>query len=517
MPRRSRQRLHVGALALAAAALGVLPSFGQSGSSSTPPATQDVTLRSQLGLGNPAGCLPLLGLAANASTDDLVARIKDLGQELGNELRAICGPSAVTSASALGGGLQSLQPVKTVTQFRLARSRIDQRRATKPPAPRAPGRSLNGGWVQFQSPVNPTANLGPRRGAGIFGEVEFITRDRADTSYESGYESDVTGVSLGADYALGGATIGGWYGRTKQDAAFTRFSAIYSGTDGPDSTAVLNDPGVLSKVCGGLSNGGTFEQTANQIGGFAGFGGAHGFVDAAYAWTRRDHEYARSVCAIETQGLVTFTGGVLRDTVHDPVDDIYAGVLSGLSTIDESSFSFRAGGDAGNGVVSAGPRAIFTLTRATTGAFVETGRNTVSNDITASPADALPVIKRTPGGPIGLELAFDEQSRTSVLLEAGGEVAVHAGPVSPFFSGYWRHEFNNDFPVVTAHMAQDLRATPAVLTFGYDAYDSDAFQYGFGANAAAGDRVVARVEFTKLVSDALFSGHRISVQARVRF
>jgi hypothetical protein len=205
----------------------------------------------------------------------------------------------------------------------------------------------------------------------------------------------------------------------------------------------INDPAVFTHVCGGLSTGGTFEQTANQFGGFAGFGGARGFVDGTFAWTRRDHDYARNVCTIETQGLVKFdpATGVLSDSVHNEVDDIYAGTLSGVSRIDETSFSVRAGGDAGNAVVSGGPRVILTWTHAKTGAYAETGRNTVANPITST-ASELPPFTRTLGGPIGTELAFDEQTRTSVLLEAGGEFAVHAGAVSPFVAGYWRHELS---------------------------------------------------------------------------
>ena len=91
-----------------------------------------------------------------------------------------------------------------------------------------------------------------------------------------------------------------------------------------------------------------------------------------------------------------------------------------------------------------------------------------------------------------------------------------AGAVSPFFAGYWRHEFNDDFPLVTARMAQDMRSTPFDLRFGFDAYDRDAFRFGFGANAVAGDRFVVRAEYSKLVSDAIFSGGTFSIQARVR-
>ena len=523
MTRRPGQLLDIVALVLAAIAAGALPTYGQS-TSSTPPPTQDDTLRTTIGLGNAAGCLPLLGIQSDDpdAFNKLVTVLQDPNSGLGNELSAICGPSAVVSSSALGGGMQSLQPVKTVTQFRLARSRIDQRLTSKPkptPPPK-PSNDVAASWIQFQQPVNPTAGLGPRSGAGVFGEFEFVNRNRADTIYESGYDSDVSSFSIGADYATsGGGVVGGWFGRASQDGTFTRFSPIFAttGSDSPQDAAVLNDPAVFTQVCGGLSTGGTFEQTANQFGGFAGFGGARGFVDGTFAWTRRDHDYARNVCTIETQGLVKFdpATGVLSDSVHDEVDDIYAGALSGVSRIDETSFSVRAGGDAGNAVVSGGPRVILTWTHAKTGAYVETGRNTVANPITST-ASELPPFTRTLGGPIGTELAFDEQTRTSVLLEAGGEFAVHVGAVSPFFAGYWRHEFNDDFPLVSARMAQDMRSTPFVLRFGFDAYDRDAFRFGFGANAVAGDRFVVRAEYGKLLSDAIFSGGTFSIQARVR-
>jgi Autotransporter beta-domain len=519
MTRCPGRLLHVGALTLAVLALGGRPSYGQSSTSATPPPTQDATLRFQLGLGNAVGCLPLLGIAStdpNAG-DKLLTVLRNPNNGLGNELRAICGPSAVISSSALGGGMQSLQPVKTVTQFRLARSRIDQRLAAKSkPAP--PRKDAAAAWIQSQ-PLNPTAGLGPRSGAGVFGEVEFAGRNRADTSYESGYESDVSSLSIGADYAgSGGGMVGGWFGRASQDGTFTRFSPVFAttGSENPQNAAVLNDPAVFTRVCGGLSTGGTLDQTANQFGGFAGYGSARGFVDGTFAWTHRDHEYARNVCTIETQGVVKYNSatGVLSDDAHAVVDDIYAGTLSGVSQIDETSFSFRGGADAGNAVVSGGPRVVFTVTRGTTGAYTETGRNTVANVVTYNSGDQ---ITRTLGGPIGTELAFDEQTRTSMLLEAGGEFAAHARSVSPFFAAYWRHEFNDAYPVVTARMAQDHRTTPTVLSFGFDAYDRDAFQFGFGANAVAGDRFVVRVEYTRLVKDAIFSGGTFSVQARARF
>jgi hypothetical protein len=164
--------------------------------------------------------------------------------------------------------------------------------------------------------------------------------------------------------------------------------------------------------------------------------------------------------------------------------------------------------------VTVSPRAVLTYTRATADAYTETGRSTVANDVV--PNEGL-TVERVLGGPIGFELAFDEQIRTSLLLEAGGEVAVHAGNVSPFFFGYWRQEFMDEFPLVTARFAQDLRDTPTLLEFGYDAWDPRAFRFGFGVNAFGGDRVAARLELSRLVADTLFSGQVVSIQARVRF
>ena len=158
---RPRPLLQLVTLVLATTALGVLPSYGQSTTSTTPPPTQDTTLRTTLGLGNAAGCLPLLRIQSNDpdAFDKVVTALQNPNSGLGNELRAICAPSAVASSSALGGGMQSLQAVKTVTQFRLARSRIDQRLTSKPKPtpPLKPSKDVAVGRIQVQGPVNPTA------------------------------------------------------------------------------------------------------------------------------------------------------------------------------------------------------------------------------------------------------------------------------------------------------------------------------------------------------------------------
>ena len=121
------------------------PAVGQSTTSPTPPPTQTEALTGTLGLGAASGCFTLVSRRHQRRVRCRNA-LALAGNAIGNELRAICSPSAVTSASSLGGGLQSLQPVKTVTQFRFARSRIDQRLTSKPKPPPKPNthRSASG-------------------------------------------------------------------------------------------------------------------------------------------------------------------------------------------------------------------------------------------------------------------------------------------------------------------------------------------------------------------------------------
>jgi septal ring-binding cell division protein DamX len=136
MTRASRTALHVGALTLALIALAVVPSYGQSSTSNTPPPTQDNTFASSSD--RQRGRMPSVARhrversqrerQAHQCAQESEQRP---GQRAARDLR----PSAVDLLVGAGGGMQSLQPVKTVTQFRLARSRIDQRLTTKKPTP----------------------------------------------------------------------------------------------------------------------------------------------------------------------------------------------------------------------------------------------------------------------------------------------------------------------------------------------------------------------------------------------
>jgi uncharacterized protein YhjY with autotransporter beta-barrel domain len=181
-------------------------------------------------------------------------------------------------------------------------------------------------------------------------------------------------------------------------------------------------------------------------------------------------------------------------------------------------FSFRTGTDLGANGWTVGPRVILTYARAKTDAFTESGRSTVATPVRPNSGN---VVQRTLGGPTGLELAFTEQTRYSMLLELGGELARRIGTpfgaVIPHGSAYWRHEFNDDRDLLTVRMAQDLRATPSQFVFGTDAPDADTAIIAAGASALFGARFAVRAELRQLVLDDLFDARALTVQARLRF
>jgi outer membrane autotransporter protein len=106
-------------------------------------------------------------------------------------------------------------------------------------------------------------------------------------------------------------------------------------------------------------------------------------------------------------------------------------------------------------------------------------------------------------------------------MEVGGEIgypiAFPSGSVTPFFSSYWRHEFEHDLQMVTARMAQDLRAQPVRFDYATDGADADSAVLAVGANAAIGDRIGLRGEVSTLRGDRFFTSTVASLQARVRF
>jgi hypothetical protein len=387
-----------------------LVGFGPSALAEPPPISLDLALGQVLALGNAFGCstpfgIPDFGFDQDAH-DAFIADLRDTGL-LGRELAAVCGSSAVASAAALGGSLGSLQTTKTVSQFRLARRRLDSR-LEQQDKKSGLGRAIR--LAALGEPVRPplTDTLGleaaPQSGPAVFGQVEYERRDRAVTDLEAGYEADIVSALIGIDYATpDGVVVGAWGGYRRTNAGYKALS-LFVGD--PDLSSTL-DTALAQDICR-IGPGGDFDDRGAQFGVFLGKRFGRGFADLAAQYSRRDYDYRRNVCAIETD---------VTDVSN--TDDIYAGTISGSTRLTEWSVSARAGYDLGNDRFLWGPRISITYLESKVRPFTETGRTSVTNTVegkalTRTTGNKILITPRARRAPRDLELAFEEQSRTSL-------------------------------------------------------------------------------------------------------
>ncbi len=501
---------------------------------SQPPSLDD-QLREQLALGDADGCVDLLHItqddidAAGSSQEAVDTELTNLAGvgQIGNELRAICGPSAVSSASSLGGALDSAQATKTVSQFKLARRRIDQR------LPRRDRRPTSASLMLMLQP-EPEREISryASEGYGVFGEIDYERRERDATRYEDGYKGHVNSGSLGFDYAWERGVAGVWGGYSSADADFRGGSAqAFTSFDGaPDAAfdSLLSDPAVLSGVCGGAVPGGDFDLEGSRFGAFVSWKFSDSvFMDFAASRSRMDYGYARDTCVIEAQGIDTlvYDGTVLfndnGDGIFDPnadnaVDDIYAGTVSGDTTVTDDALSVRAGFDKAVGAWSFGPRATLYYLRSKVDGYEETGRSTVANTVESNVGTE---VFRNLGGPLGLELAYDDRDEDATLLEVGGVVErlfeTGNSTLIAHASAYWRHQFDDSQRFTTARFVQDLRPTPTFFSFASNEIDADTALFSLGVTALFAQRAVVRLEVTHLAFDTLVDSTAVSLQFRV--
>ena len=508
------------------------------------PLSLDDQLRNQLALGDANGCLDLLRIT-QADIDDAegnqqqavyneLTRLAGLDQ-MDKELRAICGPSAVGSASSLGGALDSVQATKTVSQFKLARRRIDQR------LPRR-GRGPKSASLMLMLEAEPQREISryASEGYGVFGQIDYEWRERDATRFEDGYKGHAQGGSLGFDFAWDRGVAGVWGGYAKTDADFRGGSAqafSIGGEPDPALDSLLSDPTVLSSVCGGVLPGGEFGLEGGRFGLFVSWTfGEAAFLDFTASRSRLDYHYARDTCVIEADpSFLAFDDGLLfndgtQNGVFDPgqdqlVDDIFAGTVSGDTTLTEDGLSIRAGFDKDAGAWSFGPRATLYYLRSQVDGYAETGRSTVANPVTPvnvtvpGTEDPAGPVERTLGGPLGLELAYEDRDEDATLLEIGGVVERHfetdIGMLIAHASGYWRHQFDDSRRFTTVQFVQDLRPTPTQFTFASDEIDPDNALFSLGVTALFAPRAAVRLEVTHLAFDELVDSTAVSLQFRV--
>jgi outer membrane autotransporter protein len=243
-----------------------------------------------------------------------------------------------------------------------------------------------------------------------------------------------------------------------------------------------------------LSPGGGFDDKGVRLGGFVGARFGRGFADLAVQYSRRDYDYRRNICDIETPSA---TEPIVRDPNSSTgfssggveVDDIYAGTISGQTRLTEWGVSARMGYDFGGERFLWGPRVSITYLKSEIDAFTESGRTSVTNTVESNNPDILTTM-RAAGDPTGLELAFDEQERISLQAEARLVVACRFEPkfgaIIPRVSASWIHEFKGERDLVTVRMAQDLRPTPTRFSFTTNSVDKNKGVVAIGLTAFIG-------------------------------
>lgn len=463
----------------------------------------DQALENALALGTNLGCSTGFGIPDGSGLpedqlahDQALVNLRDADQ-LGKELTAICGSSAITSAAVLGGSLGSLQTTKTVSQFRLARRRIDSR------SPRGKRFGLNGSTMlakldQASRPAMTDANdLEFSQGSfGVYTQGEYERRDRAATALEAGYEAKITSGLAGFDYVTPSGLLAGiWAGYGNTGADYTGSNLVDGGVD-------------HAELCK-LDPGGGFNNVEVKLGGFVGGRFGRGFADVAAQYSNRDHDYERNVCAIRKSSAPGTSP-----------DDIYAGTLTGQTTLTEWSISARTGFDFGDEGFLWGPRVSITYVKSKIDAFTETGQTSVTETIKSN-NPAILTTERNAGDPTGLELAFDQQSRSSLQTEAQFVAAYRAvqkfGTLIPRASASWIHEFKGERKSVTVHMAQDYRTTPARFSFTTDSADKNKGVIAVGVTALLNMPLAVDLEVARLIADDNFDATTLTAQARWRF
>lgn len=495
-----------------------------------PPRSLDQALVDTLALGNAGGCGPAFGTpdfsaAADPqlALDTYLAAERDAGR-LGKELAAVCGSSAVASAAALGGSLGSAQTTKTVSQFRLARARVDSRLDSK-------GKRVGldkplllaqlGGGTPMTGAGEAAAGTAADGGPGFFAHVSHERRERATTALEAGYKAGVSEAQVGFDFATrDGLVAGAWVGYRSADADYRNVRLLIGGADAGFGGSLA---GVTQAEVCKVGPGGTFDDKGALLGAFVAQRVGAVFADAAVQLSRSDHDYQRNVCAIEAN-----SASIVRDAASPSgfasggiaIDDIYAGTISGRARMSEWNLSGRVGFDGGGGQWLWGPRLSLVYQRTTIGAFTESGRTSVTNTVKSNNEAVLTTV-RTAADPTGLELAFGRQRRTSLLseLQLVGAYRHEAafGTLVPRVALSWQHEFKGDRQLVAVRMAQDRRASPTTFTYTTDAVDKNKGTVTLGLSLQRGPQFAADVELTRLLGDDRFDSTQLALQARWRF
>lgn len=284
-----------------------------------------------------------------------------------------------------------------------------------------------------------------------------LGRGNADPgSVSPGYDFDINGFTVGADYRYSDKLIfGGSLGFTKQ------------------TNDLVGSEGNLDTTGWSVSAYGTFYRSDSW------------YSDAVLTYGRNSYDIERRV-----HYTFTLPGGATTS-----VDQLGRSDASGDSVSLAASF----GRDFNKGGWGFGPYLRAMYTRLNFDPLVEEFNSGV------------------PGS--GLALAIDTRSVTSVSTTLGGKLTyAHSaswGVLMPHLQVEWQHEFKTDPSAVEAHFLFDPTATPFTITG--DPVDSDFFRFGIGMSFVMTHGRSGFFYYERLISRERFSQNSLAFGLRLEF
>jgi uncharacterized protein YhjY with autotransporter beta-barrel domain len=292
-----------------------------------------------------------------------------------------------------------------------------------------------------------------RWGFFVAGSIGRVEADPGDVT--PGYDSDITGLTIGLDYRKSDRLIfGGTLGYTRQ-------------TDD-----LVNNEGSLETTGWSASLFGTWYKADSW------------YADAVLSWGQNSFDIERSV-----HYVLQLPGGPVTVDQH------------GRSESDGDSLSFAAtfGRDFNKNGWGFGPYLRVLYTQLSFDEIVEemdAGQN---------------------GS--GLALVIDGRDINSLSSVLGGKLTyAHStgwGVLIPHLQFEWQHEFDEDPSAVTAHFLNDPTATPFSVTG--DALDTDYFRFGLGMSFVLAKGRSGFFFYEKTFSQERLSQDRFALGLRIEF
>lgn len=290
-------------------------------------------------------------------------------------------------------------------------------------------------------------NIFSQGGFSVFISGDYESRDRDRTSLEDGYDSDLGGVTAGADYLLG--------------------------TKGVVGIAVN-----YQDLSGDFDGGGDFDTKSYGVALYGSYFPIENlFADLVFGYARKDYEVQRVVSFVDGATVVVPPSAISSDT-------------------DGNEFSVRGlvGYDVPIRRFTVGPRA---------------GFNYVYTDIDGF----------TEQGSTGMELIFDDRSRTSlqssVGVQASAAFSTGFGVLAPQINLDWIHEFEDDQQSIDVQFAGDLQATPTKFIFNSDDPDRDFFSLRVGLVAVLANGIQPFIEYRQIFGHSFFDTYGGSIGLRL--